>query len=108
MSPCAQNVVAQNNLGGGSGEFRDRWLIHGLHRAFSSVARCIDERAVMQDQTLGAEYYYVPGLNWHVEALVNNRGHEVEHHSYDAYMQSVVTADREVLTLSSHPESNLF
>ncbi|MFQ5491589.1 MAG: hypothetical protein ACE5GE_12795 [Phycisphaerae bacterium] len=46
----------------------------------------------MHDVTQDEEYYYVLGQNWNVEALVNNRGREVEHYSYDAYGQPVITA----------------
>ncbi|MFQ5491331.1 MAG: hypothetical protein ACE5GE_11475, partial [Phycisphaerae bacterium] len=87
-----QNVVAQYRYDPAAGETLDRYFIHGLHHTSASGVWCIDERAVMHDVTQDAEYYYVLGQNWSVEALVNTRGREVEHYSYDAYGQPVITA----------------
>ncbi len=65
--------------------------IEGLQRYFVHGTQYIDERAVLHDVPNNAEYYYFQRELYSVERLVNNRGHEVERYSYDAYGRPVIT-----------------
>jgi RHS repeat-associated protein len=66
-----------------------RYYIHGTGY--------VDERAVMHDAANEADYYYTLKDLYSVDALINNRGHEVERVTYDAYgmplMSSIHVAD---------------
>ncbi|MCP4247753.1 MAG: hypothetical protein GY778_11955 [bacterium] len=68
-----QNVVAEYD--------RDldllRYYVHG--------STYIDERAILHDAVNDEEYYYALRELYTVEALLNNRAHEVERYTYDAY-----------------------
>jgi hypothetical protein len=63
-----------------------RYYVHGKSY--------IDERAVMRDAADDVDYYYTLKDLYTVDALVNNRGHEVERVTYDAYGMPVMRAIR--------------
>ncbi|MCZ6653629.1 MAG: thrombospondin type 3 repeat-containing protein [Planctomycetota bacterium] len=83
-----QNVIAEYDATPAMPVLR-RYYVHGT--------QYIDERVLfhMGFGTLAnADYYYFGRELWSVEGLVNNRGHEVERYSYDAYGMPVITAVR--------------
>ncbi|MFQ5422412.1 MAG: hypothetical protein ACE5F9_00365 [Phycisphaerae bacterium] len=77
-----QNVIAEYVDVSGT-EALQRYFVHGT--------QYIDERAVLHDVPNNADYYYFQRELYSVEGLVNNRGHEVERYSYDAYGRPVIT-----------------
>jgi RHS repeat-associated protein len=68
-----------------------------LQRYYVHGTGYVDERAVMYDAASDADYYYTLKDLYTVDALINNRGHEVERVTYDAYgmplMRSIHVAD---------------
>jgi RHS repeat-associated protein len=68
-----------------------------LQRYYVHGTGYVDERAVMYDAASDADYYYTLKDLYSVDALINNRGHEVERVTYDAYgmplMSSIHVAD---------------
>jgi hypothetical protein len=68
-----------------------------LQRYYVHGTGYVDERAVMHDAASEADYYYTLKDLYSVDALINNRGHEVERVTYDAYglplMKSIHVAD---------------
>jgi hypothetical protein len=68
-----------------------------LQRYYVHGTGYVDERAVMHDAASEADCYYTLKDLYTVDSLVNNRGHEVERVTYDAYgmplMKSIHVAD---------------
>lgn len=70
-----------------------------LKRYYVNGTQYIDERVILHVYGLSGlltedDFYYFGRELWSVEGLVNNRGHEVERYSYDAYGLPVITAVR--------------